>query len=135
VFVTLSIFLNFSKFSLPSAFVKMSAIFSLVEKCISWMVFGLYMMSNQMVLHVDVLGLIMESRILHHFDCKSVFNQKWSSIHMFLLQILYYLPEPQNLFYRLWNSHIFYLYSGIYWKKQFLWSPRDSHWSKTHEVS
>jgi hypothetical protein len=48
----------------------------------------LYVMSNQMVLRVDVLGLNMEYRILGQDDCISLVNQKWTSIHLFLLQIL-----------------------------------------------
>jgi hypothetical protein len=50
--------------------------------------FSLYMTSNQMVLRVDVLGLIMESRILGQLGCRSVVNQEWSSIHLLLLKIL-----------------------------------------------
>ena len=36
---------------------------------------GLYMMSNQMMLCVDVFGSIMESRILSQLDCRSIVNQ------------------------------------------------------------
>jgi hypothetical protein len=36
---------------------------------------GLYMMSNQMVLFVDVLCLIMESSIIGQLDCKSVVDK------------------------------------------------------------
>ena len=36
---------------------------------------GLYMMSNQMLLCVDVFGSIMESRILSQLDCKSIVDQ------------------------------------------------------------
>jgi hypothetical protein len=43
-----------------------------------------------MVLYVDVLGFIMESRILGQLDCISIFNQKRNGIHLFLLQIFKY---------------------------------------------
>ena len=33
---------------------------------------GLYMMSNQIILCVDVFGSIMESRILSQLDCRSI---------------------------------------------------------------
>ena len=36
---------------------------------------GLYMMSNQMILCVDVFGSIMESRILSQLDCRSIVDQ------------------------------------------------------------
>ena len=36
---------------------------------------GFYMMSNQMILCVDVFGSIMESRILSQLDCRSIVNQ------------------------------------------------------------
>src|SRR5713101_2367955 len=39
---------------------------------------GLYMMSNQMILCVDVFGSIMESRILIQLDCRSIVDQQWS---------------------------------------------------------
>ena len=39
---------------------------------------GLYMISNQVILCVDVLGSIMESRILGQLDCRSVVNPEWS---------------------------------------------------------
>jgi hypothetical protein len=51
-------------------------------------VLNLYMMSNHMILRVDVIFSIMESKILYHFDFISVVNQKWSSIHLFFFQIL-----------------------------------------------
>ena len=33
---------------------------------------GLYMMSNKMILYVDVFGSIMESRILSQLDSRSI---------------------------------------------------------------
>ena len=36
---------------------------------------GLYMMSNQMILCVDVFGSIMESRILSQLDYRSIVDQ------------------------------------------------------------
>lgn len=48
---------------------------------------GLYMMSNQIVFHAGVLCSIMESTFVNQLDCRSVVNQKWSNIHLFLLQI------------------------------------------------
>ena len=36
---------------------------------------GLYMMSNQMILCVDVFGSTMESMILSQLDCRSIVNQ------------------------------------------------------------
>ena len=36
---------------------------------------GLYMMLNQMILCVDMFGLIMESRILSQLDCGSIVDQ------------------------------------------------------------
>lgn len=45
----------------------------------------IYVISNQMILCVDVHGSIMEFGIFSQLDYKSIVNQKRSSIHLFLL--------------------------------------------------
>ena len=57
---------------------------------------GLYMISNQMVLCVDMFGSIMKPRILVQLDYKSIVNEKKSGIHLFLPQIFEYFHEPRN---------------------------------------
>ena len=76
---------------------------------------GLYMILNQVILCVDVLCSIMESRILGQLDCKSIFNSKRSRIHLFLLQIFKYFPDLHNLLCCFCSCHIFFLCCGICW--------------------
>ena len=68
---------------------------------------GLYMMSNQMILCVDVFGSIMEYRILSQLDCRSIVDQQWSGVLLFFLQIFKYLPESYYFFCCFSYSHIF----------------------------
>jgi hypothetical protein len=76
---------------------------------------SLYMISNQVILCVDVFTSIMESRILGQLDYISIVNKKRSIIHLFLLQIFKYFLEPHNLLRRFCSCHIFCLYCGIFW--------------------
>jgi len=95
---------------------------------------GIYTILNQMILWVDVLGSIMESRILIQLYWKMFVNQKINTIHLFLLQIFNDFPKPHNFPYCFYSCHIFFLCCGIYWNWLLLWPLGNSYCSKTDEI-
>ena len=95
---------------------------------------GLYMISNHIILYVDVLGSIMEYGVLGQLYCRSVVINKGVDFSFFSYNSSSIFPSHTISFVASTTVHILCFYCQICWNLLFVSSLRDSYWSKTHCV-